>query len=71
MLQVMRRYIRTFFGCQECGRHFEQAAAAGLDQVQNPDQQILWLWEQHNRVNSRLSGNYGNGWPTHRSSQST
>uniref|UniRef100_H3CKK5 Sulfhydryl oxidase n=1 Tax=Tetraodon nigroviridis TaxID=99883 RepID=H3CKK5_TETNG len=56
VLQVMRRYIRTFFGCQECGRHFEQAAAAGLDQVQNPDQQILWLWEQHNRVNSRLSG---------------
>ncbi|XP_030579458.1 sulfhydryl oxidase 2 [Archocentrus centrarchus] len=56
VLQVMRRYIRTFFGCQECGRHFEQAAAASMDTAQNREQQILWLWQQHNRVNMRLAG---------------
>ncbi|KAG7217706.1 hypothetical protein INR49_021221 [Caranx melampygus] len=56
VLQVMRQYIRTFFGCEECGRHFEQAAAAGVDQVQNREQQILWLWNQHNMVNYRLAG---------------
>uniref|UniRef100_A0A1A8K4A2 Sulfhydryl oxidase n=1 Tax=Nothobranchius kuhntae TaxID=321403 RepID=A0A1A8K4A2_NOTKU len=56
VLQVMRRYIRTFFGCEECGRHFETAAASSLEQVKNRDQQILWLWNQHNRVNTRLSG---------------
>uniref|UniRef100_A0A3Q0RB69 Sulfhydryl oxidase n=1 Tax=Amphilophus citrinellus TaxID=61819 RepID=A0A3Q0RB69_AMPCI len=56
VLQVMRRYIRMFFGCQECGRHFEQAAAASMDTAQNREQQILWLWQQHNRVNMRLAG---------------
>ncbi|KAM9743038.1 sulfhydryl oxidase 2 [Menidia menidia] len=56
VLQVMRRYVRTFFGCQDCGRHFEQAAAASMDAVQGGEQQILWLWEQHNRVNARLAG---------------
>lgn len=56
VLQVMRRYIRTFFGCKECGRHFEQAAAASMDSVKSPEEAVLWLWNQHNRVNSRLAG---------------
>lgn len=58
MLQVMRRYMRTFFGCGECGRHFEQAAASSMDQVENKEDQILWLWDQHNRVNARLAGKW-------------
>ncbi|KAF6721082.1 Sulfhydryl oxidase 2 [Oryzias melastigma] len=56
VLQVMRHYIRTFFGCQECGQHFEQAVAAGIHEVKSPGEQILWLWNQHNRVNARLAG---------------
>ncbi|XP_022620482.1 sulfhydryl oxidase 2 isoform X2 [Seriola dumerili] len=56
VLQVMRQYIRTFFGCEQCGRHFEQAAAVSMDQVQSREQQILWLWNQHNMVNYRLAG---------------
>ncbi|XP_028314414.1 sulfhydryl oxidase 2 isoform X3 [Gouania willdenowi] len=56
VLQVMRRYVRTFFGCEECGRHFERAAKDSVDQVENAEQQVLWLWEQHNRVNNRLAG---------------
>lgn len=56
VLQVMRRYIRTFFGCEECGRHFEEAAAVSLETVKTREDQILWLWDQHNRVNYRLAG---------------
>ncbi|XP_068166687.1 sulfhydryl oxidase 2 [Antennarius striatus] len=56
VLDVMRRYIRTFFGCVECGRHFEDAAASSMDKVQSREDQILWLWNQHNRVNARLAG---------------
>lgn len=56
VLQVMRRYIRTFFGCEVCGRHFEQAASESLDSVQSREQQILWLWRTHNKVNNRLAG---------------
>ncbi|KAM6954532.1 sulfhydryl oxidase 2 [Aplochiton taeniatus] len=56
VLQTMRRYIGTFFGCQECGRHFEEMAAESLPQVKTPDQAVLWLWRNHNRVNSRLAG---------------
>uniref|UniRef100_A0A8C7ZF53 Sulfhydryl oxidase n=1 Tax=Oryzias sinensis TaxID=183150 RepID=A0A8C7ZF53_9TELE len=56
VLQVMRSYIRTFFGCQECSRHFEQAVAAGIQEVKSAEQQIVWLWNQHNRVNARLAG---------------
>lgn len=56
----MRGYITTFFGCEECGRHFEEAAAASMDRVRSREEQVLWLWEQHNRVNGRLSGNRGN-----------
>ncbi|XP_071328450.1 sulfhydryl oxidase 2 [Trachinotus anak] len=56
VLQVMRQYIRTFFGCEECGRHFEQAAAVSMDRVESREQQILWLWNQHNMVNYRLAG---------------
>ncbi|XP_041856097.1 sulfhydryl oxidase 2 [Melanotaenia boesemani] len=56
VLQVMRRYIRTFFGCEECGRHFDQAAASSMEGVRTREQQLLWLWNQHNRVNTRLAG---------------
>ncbi|XP_070820777.1 sulfhydryl oxidase 2 [Chaetodon trifascialis] len=56
VLQVMRRYIRTFFGCQQCGRHFEQAAAVSMERVQTREEQVLWLWDQHNMVNYRLAG---------------
>lgn len=58
MLQVMRRYIRTFFGCEQCGRHFEKAAAGSMKTVESREQQILWLWTQHNLVNSRLAGTH-------------
>lgn len=56
VLQAIRRYIRTFFGCKECGDHFEEMAEESMDSVKTPDQAILWLWRKHNVVNSRLAG---------------
>ncbi|KAK2120640.1 hypothetical protein P7K49_002026 [Saguinus oedipus] len=56
VLQTVRRYIRTFFGCKECGEHFEEMAKESMDSVKTPDQAILWLWRKHNVVNGRLAG---------------
>ncbi|XP_061117106.1 sulfhydryl oxidase 2 [Conger conger] len=56
VLQTMRRYIGTFFGCQECGRNLEAMAKESLSQVQSLDQAVLWLWRKHNQVNNRLAG---------------
>uniref|UniRef100_G1NZ71 Sulfhydryl oxidase n=2 Tax=Myotis lucifugus TaxID=59463 RepID=G1NZ71_MYOLU len=56
VLQTIRRYLLTFFGCKECGEHFEEMAKESMDSVKTPDQAILWLWKKHNLVNSRLAG---------------
>uniref|UniRef100_A0A6Q2YWC6 Sulfhydryl oxidase n=1 Tax=Esox lucius TaxID=8010 RepID=A0A6Q2YWC6_ESOLU len=56
VLQTMRMYIVSFFGCQECGKHFEEMAAESLSQVKSLDQAVLWLWRKHNQVNGRLAG---------------
>lgn len=56
VLQTMRRYIGTFFGCQECGKHFEEMAQESMNQVKSVDEAVLWLWRKHNRVNARLAG---------------
>ncbi|XP_015222452.2 sulfhydryl oxidase 2 [Lepisosteus oculatus] len=56
VLQTMRRYVHTFFGCQECGRHFEEMAKESLDQVKSLQEAVLWLWRKHNQVNNRLAG---------------
>ncbi|KAJ8285644.1 hypothetical protein GJAV_G00029250 [Gymnothorax javanicus] len=71
VLQTMRRYIGTFFGCQECGRNFEEMAKESLPQVRSLDQAVLWLWRKHNQVNNRLAGSLSEDprfpktqWPT-------
>ncbi|XP_054440135.1 sulfhydryl oxidase 2 [Pteronotus mesoamericanus] len=71
VLQAIRRYVRTFFGCKECGEHFEEMAKESMDSVKTSDQAILWLWKKHNLVNSRLAGHLSEDprfpkvpWPT-------
>ncbi|OBS74936.1 hypothetical protein A6R68_14501 [Neotoma lepida] len=71
VLQTIRRYIHTFFGCKECGEHFEEMAKESLNSVKTPDQAVLWLWRKHNMVNSRLAGHLSEDpkfpkvpWPT-------
>ncbi|CAL8248071.1 unnamed protein product [Merluccius merluccius] len=56
VLSAMRGYIGTFFGCEQCGRHFEEMAAQSLDQVTTTEEAMIWLWSKHNLVNSRLAG---------------
>ncbi|KAL1516670.1 hypothetical protein ABEB36_000552 [Hypothenemus hampei] len=56
-LEAMHGYIKHFFGCADCSQHFQDMAARRqLDQVTSSDDAILWLWEAHNEVNKRLSG---------------
>lgn len=55
-MQTIRRYVHTFFGCKECGEHFEEMAKESMDSVKTADQAVLWLWRKHNMVNSRLAG---------------
>ncbi|XP_052580211.1 sulfhydryl oxidase 2 [Peromyscus californicus insignis] len=71
VLQTIRRYIHTFFGCKECGEHFEEMAKESMNSVETPDQAVLWLWRKHNMVNSRLAGHLSEDpkfpkvpWPT-------
>ncbi|KAM7093454.1 sulfhydryl oxidase 2 isoform 1-T1 [Molossus nigricans] len=71
VLQTIRRYVHTFFGCEECGEHFEEMAKESMGSVKTPDQAILWLWKKHNLVNSRLAGHLSEDprfpkvpWPT-------
>ncbi|XP_054629742.1 sulfhydryl oxidase 2 [Dunckerocampus dactyliophorus] len=55
VLKVMQGYMRRFFGCEECGHHFEKASST-LASIQTPQEEVMWLWRQHNMVNSRLAG---------------
>uniref|UniRef100_A0A452VDR7 Sulfhydryl oxidase n=1 Tax=Ursus maritimus TaxID=29073 RepID=A0A452VDR7_URSMA len=71
VLQTIRRYVHTFFGCKECSEHFEEMAKESMDSVKTADQAILWLWKKHNLVNSRLAGHLSEDpkfpkvpWPT-------
>ncbi|XP_060613477.2 sulfhydryl oxidase 2 [Anolis sagrei] len=56
VLEVMRKYVRDFFGCRACAKHFEEMAGSSLDTVRTPEEAALWLWEKHNEVNARLAG---------------
>ncbi|XP_037349542.1 sulfhydryl oxidase 2 [Talpa occidentalis] len=71
VLQAIRAYVRTFFGCKECAEHFEEMAAESLGSVKTADQAVLWLWRKHNLVNHRLAGHLSEDpkfpkvpWPT-------
>ncbi|KAI5613280.1 sulfhydryl oxidase 2 [Silurus asotus] len=71
VLQTMRQYIGTFFGCRECGKHFEEMAQESMNQVKSLDEAVLWLWRKHNQVNARLAGSMSEDpmfpktqWPT-------
>ncbi|TRY83594.1 hypothetical protein DNTS_033710 [Danionella cerebrum] len=61
VLQAMRGYIHSFFGCRECATHFESMAQGSvpqesMDRVNSLSSAVLWLWSRHNRVNNRLAG---------------
>ncbi|XP_073675959.1 sulfhydryl oxidase 1 [Garra rufa] len=56
VLQAMRGYVSSFFGCRPCATHFESMAQESMDHVNSLSAAVLWLWSRHNRVNNRLAG---------------
>ena len=57
VLQAMHEYVKYFFGCTDCARHFQVMATRNkIWNVTSKDSAILWMWEAHNEVNQRLSG---------------
>ncbi|XP_067270263.1 sulfhydryl oxidase 1 [Pseudorasbora parva] len=56
VLQAMRGYVSSFFGCRPCATHFESMAQESLYHVTSLSTAVLWLWSRHNRVNNRLAG---------------
>lgn len=53
-LSYIRDYIKNFFGCTKCVRHFTAMAKDIENEVTSHDDAILWLWEGHNKANKRL-----------------
>ncbi|KAI7698084.1 hypothetical protein SSS_06030 [Sarcoptes scabiei] len=53
-LYAMREYIKHFFACTECSKHFVSMASTLENELIFPNSSVLWLWNAHNRVNARL-----------------
>jgi len=59
VLVAMKNYIKEFFGCSECARHFDQAIEGGNlinEEVKEHKDAVLLLWVVHNKANIRLAG---------------
>ncbi|RWS12007.1 sulfhydryl oxidase 1-like isoform X2 [Dinothrombium tinctorium] len=56
VLYVMRDFIKTFFSCKSCARHFYNMSAEFIDNeiLTHPNSSVLWLWKGHNKANKRL-----------------
>ncbi|XP_023332063.1 sulfhydryl oxidase 1 [Eurytemora carolleeae] len=56
VLRAMLQYIKHFFSCTECSRHFVNMTADGneFNQLATYQDAIIYLWEKHNSVNERL-----------------
>lgn len=52
----MRNYVRSFFGCRECAKHFDTMAREIVTEVFTLQSAVMWLWSRHNLVNNRLAG---------------
>lgn len=57
VLEAMHGYIKNFFGCADCSKHFQEMAAKNdMKGVADLNSSVIWLWIAHNEVNKRLSG---------------
>jgi len=56
VLMAIAGYVKYFFGCTDCSRHFMQMAESINGNVTSFDDAVLWLWSAHNQVNERLAG---------------
>lgn len=54
-LTILAGFVRNFFSCEFCRRHFsEMAITINQGGINHDGDAILWLWEAHNVVNKRL-----------------
>ncbi|GFN88377.1 sulfhydryl oxidase [Plakobranchus ocellatus] len=56
VLSAMQGYMKHFFGCEECSKHFLEMSQNINLEVTSQAESVLWLWRSHNRVNKRLHG---------------
>ena len=50
-MAAVRGFMRTYFQCSDCSRHFEDMASqTDALAVGTPQQALLWSWRAHNRV---------------------
>lgn len=54
VLNAVTDYMKHFFGCQICSKHFLKMA--DKRQISSATDQVLWLWSAHNQANQRLHG---------------
>ncbi len=61
----MAEFVKQFFSCEECRKHFSQLAEnLRTHPISYDGDSVLWLWEAHNIVNKRLKDESSND-PTH------
>ncbi|RWS01488.1 sulfhydryl oxidase 1-like isoform X2, partial [Dinothrombium tinctorium] len=56
VLYAIRDYIKYFFRCEQCAKHFIEMSANLENELPHSNSSVLWLWEAHNKVNARLKG---------------
>jgi len=54
VLRGITAYVKHFFGCSHCSKHFQEMAVTMEGNVSSHDDSVLWLWKAHNKVNARL-----------------
>ncbi|XP_076091169.1 sulfhydryl oxidase 1-like [Mytilus galloprovincialis] len=54
VINAITDYMKYFFGCKECVNNFLKMA--DKRQISSASDQVLWLWNAHNKANKRLHG---------------
>ncbi|KAL4169418.1 hypothetical protein KRP22_010338 [Phytophthora ramorum] len=67
IMAAIRLFVKYFFSCEECQRHFMMANPESLleklaeSDVEGPRAVAIWIWKMHNKVNKVLKYNQ---WPS-------
>lgn len=56
-LSAIHGYVKYFFSCENCSLHFQEMFNLDArEKTKKPGDELMWLWEGHNKVNKRLKG---------------